>query len=396
MNEDFYINNLDPEQEAFLKRKKNNDLKNAFKNGLKRANNIKTEITEIEKQDVPSNFHLVSDENKKNISEQNTETFLNQVEKFLDLTKSNKIEEISNKDNKNNSDKSQSNIEDVISKLIPNSRNINGAINLLEIEDIDSNIDTDNLKNNTNLSEETYKYEDIVEVSKIYYYAEMLDRFIGNEANLYELLEDESFIDIIKKELEKILKKEEYSQLNLIYSTSPLGTKYSSLMSELHKSVVFMNYIKKQSDIFMNEQPKRLIQLNWVPLYNVNYNNKAWLQPLRYTKETNESLTPWTRTGLLVWIIVIIISGLGSYFYSLKEGAQFIEIISPFILTGTILLFGAIVDFIGAFYIKGKYIKLERDFLDIKNSVNEISVNKKDLNPLMFDVCSYYVKRNQK
>lgn len=315
MNEDFYINNLDPEQEAFLKRKKNNDLKNAFKNGLKRANNIKTEITEIEKQDVPSNFHLVSDENKKNISEQNTETFLNQVEKFLDLTKSNKIEEISNKDNKNNSDKSQSNIEDVISKLIPNSRNINGAINLLEIEDIDSNIDTDNLKNNTNLSEETYKYEDIVEVSKIYYYAEMLDRFIGNEANLYELLEDESFIDIIKKELEKILKKEEYSQLNLIYSTSPLGTKYSSLMSELHKSVVFMNYIKKQSDIFMNEQPKRLIQLNWVPLYNVNYNNKAWLQPLRYTKETNESLTPWTRTGLLVWIIVIIISGLGSYFY---------------------------------------------------------------------------------
>ncbi len=392
MNEDFYINNLDPEQEAFLKRKKNNDLKN----GLKRANNIKTEITEIEKQDVPSNFHLVSDENKKNISEQNTETFLNQVEKFLDLTKSNKIEEISNKDNKNNSDKSQSNIEDVISKLIPNSRNINGAINLLEIEDIDSNIDTDNLKNNTNLSEETYKYEDIVEVSKIYYYAEMLDRFIGNEANLYELLEDESFIDIIKKELEKILKKEEYSQLNLIYSTSPLGTKYSSLMSELHKSVVFMNYIKKQSDIFMNEQPKRLIQLNWVPLYNVNYNNKAWLQPLRYTKETNESLTPWTRTGLLVWLIVIIISGLGSYFYSLKEGAQFIEIISPFILTGTILLFGAIVDFIGAFYIKGKYIKLERDFLDIKNSVNEISVNKKDLNPLMFDVCSYYVKRNQK
>lgn len=345
---------------------------------------------------MPSNFHLVSDENKKNISEQNTETFLNQVEKFLDLTKSNKIEEISNKDNKNNSDKSQSNIEDVISKLIPNSRNINGAINLLEIEDIDSNIDTDNLKNNTNLSEETYKYEDIVEVSKIYYYAEMLDRFIGNEANLYELLEDESFIDIIKKELEKILKKEEYSQLNLIYSTSPLGTKYSSLMSELHKSVVFMNYIKKQSDIFMNEQPKRLIQLNWVPLYNVNYNNKAWLQPLRYTKETNESLTPWTRTGLLVWLIVIIISGLGSYFYSLKEGAQFIEIISPFILTGTILLFGAIVDFIGAFYIKGKYIKLERDFLDIKNSVNEISVNKKDLNPLMFDVCSYYVKRNQK
>lgn len=395
MNEDFYNKNLDAEQEAFLKKKKNNDLKNAFKSGFG-----KNKISD-EKKEVPSIFNFINEKNNSDnsndhLSNNVNDGFLHQMEDFLNVAKiDNEVIKNQKENHKIEKKLEEKNIESFIENIISEATDekeidvannkINESLNSINQEE----------KNSTYCLDE-YNRTDLLEISKIYYYAEMLDKFIGQEAGTYEMLEKEPFIDLIKLELEKILRKEQHQELNLIYSTSSQGTKFSSLMVELHRNNIFMGYIDNQSKLFITEHPNRISGLNWFSLYQANYQNKVWLQPIEYSKKNNESITPWTRTGVFVWILGMFLSLIGVFFNNQKENIGTIEIYSPMLIILAILIIVSAFDYVGSLVVKIKYKKLEKTLIEIKTNVNETIVNKKDINPLMYDVCSHYIKRKNK
>lgn len=395
MNEDYYTNNLDAEQEAFLRRKKNNDLKNALKNGFgtgkPRVEPVDMESKPISDGYIPEVFGAMSESMPDFIQNKDISTNEN----------NSSIHEYKN----TRTDISENEILDYRyeqeQKINENHGDIENLTRANVVEDLNEYVDNLEKKEEVfikrfNYSEEEYRATDLVEMSKIYYYAEMLDRFIGQEAAKYEMLEEEPFIDIIRKELEKLLKKEQHSDLYLLYTTSSQGTRFSSLMDIMHRNNVFMGYIDNQSEIFSKQRPLRVSSLNWNLLYKRNYENKVWLQPVEYANNSNESITPWTRSGLLIWFLGFIFASIGAYFYGQKEGSTIMQVLSPFIVVICLLSITSLLDFLGSLYVRLKYKKLEQAFLDIKNTVNETIVNKKDLNPLMFDVCIYYIKKFKK
>ena len=395
MNEDYYANNLDAEQEAFLRRKKNNDLKNALKNGFGtgklRVEPVDMESKPISDGYIPEVFGTMSESMPDFI--QNKDISTNENNSSIHKYKNTRTDISENEILDNRYEQEQ--------KINENHGDIENLTRANVVEDLSEAVEDFEIKEEVfikrfNYSEEEYRATDLVEMSKIYYYAEMLDRFIGQEAAKYEMLEDEPFIDIIRKELEKLLKKEQHSDLYLLYTTSSQGTRFSSLMDIMHRNNVFMGYIDNQSEIFSKERPLRVSSLNWSLLYKRNYENKVWLQPVEYANNSNESITPWTRSGLLIWFLGFIFASIGAYFYGQKEGSTIMQVLSPFIVVICLLSIASLLDFLGSLYVRLKYKKLEQAFLDIKNTVNETIVNKKDLNPLMFDVCIYYIKKFKK
>ena len=402
MNEDYYANNLDAEQEAFLRRKKNNDLKNALKNGFGtgklRVEPVDMESKPISDGYIPEVFGTMSEsmpdfiQNKDISTNENNSSIHKYKNTRTDISENEILDnryEQEQKINENHGDIENLTRANVVEDLSEAVEDLSEAVEDFEIKE-------EVFIKRFNYSEEEYRATDLVEMSKIYYYAEMLDRFIGQEAAKYEMLEDEPFIDIIRKELEKLLKKEQHSDLYLLYTTSSQGTRFSSLMDIMHRNNVFMGYIDNQSEIFSKERPLRVSSLNWSLLYKRNYENKVWLQPVEYANNSNESITPWTRSGLLIWFLGFIFASIGAYFYGQKEGSTIMQVLSPFIVVICLLSIASLLDFLGSLYVRLKYKKLEQAFLDIKNTVNETIVNKKDLNPLMFDVCIYYIKKFKK
>lgn len=433
INEDsFYTENLDAEQEAFLKKKKNEDLKNALRtNGFNKFSNQNKNVKSIFRNDSSirkeKNEHadsLSNTENKElhnhdwledtglsgfnknmfvqdNVKDVDT-NFVDKIEAFITITEDvNRNKKYNaNTENIRSVIKDEVMVESLIGKALGQSEIFkvsNKLENKIEKESLDlenaeleENIEEDTDFNGNSKFEEEYKDIDIVELSKIYFYAEMLSNLVSG--NIDEIKEEESFVSVLIKEFEKLINKENNYFIKTVYENSPRSVRFSSVMESMHMNSVFMNYIKYQSDLFEQIKPERNKDLYWYGWYKSNYESKVWLQPKKYSEDGNETLTPWTKSGLLIWAIGIFLGLVTTIFYSFTGERTILEIFSPLFIIMGLLGITSLLDMCASMFLKSKYTKFEKQILIIKEKVSDISIGKKEINPLMFDVCYHYLK----